>query len=46
MAAVRELFNLCDGGRDETVTYQAHEKDVAGRYIRIASKRILGINAR
>ena len=46
MAAVRRLFNLCVGGRDETVTYQAYEKGVAGRYIRIFPKRILGINAR
>lgn len=45
MAAVRRLFNLCDGGRERTATYQAHEKSVADRYIRIFPKRPLGINA-
>lgn len=46
MVAVRGLFNLCDGSRDGTVTYQAHEKGVASRYIRIFLKRFLNINAR
>ena len=46
MAAVRGPFNLCDGSRDGTVTYQAHEKGVAGRYIRIFPKKLLSINAR
>lgn len=35
-----------DGGRAGTAACQAHERGVAGRYIRVFSKGFLGINAR